>query len=149
MDKHEIVVKVGPQDYTTKIEVRDHVMLGDEPESIGGKNAGPNPYEMLLAALGSCTAMTIRMYANHKKWPVEGVTVHLTQYKDYAEDCVNCEDPKARIDFITKRLEFKGDLSEEQIARLMQIADRCPVHKTLSREIRISSERVGVDSKAV
>ena len=140
MDKHEICVRVGEKDYTSYIKVRDHEFVGDEPESLGGYNKGPNPYEYLLAALGSCVTMTVRMYANHKQWPLDEVIVHLSHAKDYAEDCVDCDNASAKIDKIMKRIEFRGDLSPEQIKRLHDISNKCPVYKTLLSEIKIDSE---------
>ncbi|MEQ8323789.1 MAG: OsmC family protein [Vicingaceae bacterium] len=134
-----LTVKVGKENYTATVSVRNHTFYGDEPESVGGNNNGPNPYEFLLAALGTCTAMTVKMYANRKDWPLEEVVVHLSQSKEYAKDCLECEKATAKIDVIQKKIEFIGDLSEEQKKRLLEIAGKCPVHKTLTGEINIES----------
>ena len=114
-----------------------HSLLADEPVAAGGGDSGPSPYELLLMALGSCTSMTVHLYAARKKWPVEQVIVRLKHAKVYAEDCADCENPKARIDRIDKRLEFLGPLDEAQRSRLVEIADQCPVHRTLTSKIDI------------
>jgi len=110
----------------------------DEPLSFGGDDTGFSPYELLSAALGACTSMTIRMYADQKKWPLDRVTVQLGHDKIHAEDCVNCEDDvKGKIDEIRKLISIEGDLTPEQRERLLQIADKCPVHKTLHAPVSI------------
>lgn len=114
-----------------------HHVRGDEPVEVGGTDTGPTPYDFLLAGLGSCTAMTVRMYANRKGWPLRGVTVRLAHDRVHAEDCANCENQPRYITRIRRQLEFEGDLSDEQRQRLREIADRCPVHRTLTSEIRI------------
>ena len=138
--EEQATVRLGSNNYTAQISVRDHKLLADEPVSLGGDDKGPNPYELLLSSLGACTAITLRMYAGRKDWPLEEVIVHMSHTKDYAEDCVNCDESDVKIDRIDKKIELKGDLSEEQRKRLMQIADRCPVNKTLLGEIRIESQ---------
>ena len=114
-----------------------HTLQADEPVSAGGGDGGPGPYELLLMALGSCTSMTINLYAARKKWPVEQVVVRLQHSRVHTEDCVDCESPKSMIDRIDKSVELIGSLDEAQRARLLQIADQCPVHRTLTSKIDI------------
>jgi putative redox protein len=116
-----------------------HILHADEPAAAGGGDSGPGPYELLLMALGSCTSMTVHLYAARKKWPLEQVVVRLKHSKVYVEDCADCENPKARIDRIDKRLEFIGPLDETQRARLVEIAAQCPVHRTLTSKIDIQT----------
>lgn len=135
----QVVVRTGDDGYTTEIKASGHNLIADEPESFGGKNLGPNPYDLLLSSLGACTGMTLRMYADHKKWDLQEVKVHLQHNKVHAKDCDECESNKSKIDKIEKVLEFKGDLSEEQIKRLTEIADKCPVHRTITSEILMNT----------
>lgn len=114
-----------------------HVLQADEPVSAGGGDHGPGPYELLLMALGSCTSMTISLYATRKKWPVEQVVVRLKHSRVHAEDCADCEDPKSMIERVDKSVELIGSLDEAQRARLLQIADQCPVHRTLMSKFDI------------
>lgn len=135
----EVAVRLGNVGYTTEIKAGAHGLIADESESLGGEDFGPSPYQYLAAALGSCTAMTCQMYAKRKGWDLQEVRVHLDHGKSYVDDCNACEDKPMKIDIIEKVIEFEGDLSEEQINRLMEIADRCPVHRSLNAEVRISS----------
>jgi putative redox protein len=115
-----------------------HRWLSDEPTAMGGSNLGPDPYEHLLAALGSCTSMTIRMYANHKKLNLTNVDVRLQHSRVHAQDCEDCESElTGKVDVLERWITLEGDLTEKQRARLLQIADRCPVHKTLEGDIHI------------
>jgi uncharacterized OsmC-like protein len=114
-----------------------HTLQADEPRAAGGGDAGPGPYELLLMALGSCTSMTVHLYAARKKWPLEQVVVRLRHAKVHAEDCADCEKPTAKIDRIDKSLEFIGPLDDAQRSRLVEIADQCPVHRTLTSKIDI------------
>ena len=114
-----------------------HTLQADEPVAAGGGDAGPGPYELLLMALGSCTSMTVHLYATRKKWPLEQVVVRLRHAKVHAEDCADCEKPTAKIDRIDKSLEFIGVLDDAQRSRLVEIADQCPVHRTLTSKIDI------------
>ena len=123
------------------IRAGGHVLVADEPERLGGGDEGPNPYDLLLAALGACTNMTLRMYAWRKKWPLAGVDSVLRHRKIHAQDCEECESEDGRIDVIERELTLSGDLSEQQAERLMEIADRCPVHRTLTSETVIRSRR--------
>lgn len=120
-----------------------HSLLADEPKAVGGNDIGPGPYEYLLMSLGSCTSMTIEMYANRKKWPLAQVVVRLRHAKVYAEDSAHCEDnPKAKIDRIEREIELIGALDAEQRSRLLEIANQCPVHRTLSSKIDIKTTAV-------
>jgi len=135
-----VVVRTGDDGYTTQVKAGDHSFLADEPESVGGKNLGPTPYDLLVAALGTCTSMTLRMYADHKKWPLEEVMVHLQHEKIHKDDCEHAEDKGSKIDQIIREIELKGNLDDDQRKRLLEIADRCPVHKTLHSEIQVETK---------
>jgi putative redox protein len=119
-----------------------HRLTADEPVSAGGGDAGPGPYELLMMALGSCTSMTVHMYARRKNWPLEQVVVRLKHDKVHAEDCADCEKPTAMIDRIDRAIEFLGALDAEQRSRLLQIANQCPVHRTLSSKIDIKTTAI-------
>lgn len=130
---------LGDQNYKTLMTAGNHELIADEPERSGGKDVGPDPYDYLLMALGSCTVITMKMYADRKEWPVEDIYVELRHFKTHAEDCVDCKDPKARIDKIEKEIIVKGDLEEEQVDRLLEISKKCPVQKTLLNDVEILS----------
>ena len=123
-----------------EILVRGKRVIADEPKEVGGTDEGPNPYELLLGALGSCTAMTILMYARRKQWPVEHVRVELDHSRVHVRDCEECEDQDVKLDYFRKRVTLRGPLTEEQRARLAEISQRCPVHRTLTGTIRIDDE---------
>ena len=114
-----------------------HALVADEPAAAGGEDAGPDPYALLLAALGACTAMTLKMYAARKRWPLLGVTVELTHSRVHAEDCVGCEDAAAKVDRVARTIRVSGPLDAAQVARLGEIARRCPVHKTLTAGVEV------------
>lgn len=135
----EVAVRLGDEGYTTDIAVRHHTLTADEPESVGGNDFGPTPYDLLNASLGACTAMTLQMYARRKKWDLQEVTVHLEHYKDYVADMQDVDNPKSKIDHFDRVLELEGDLSEEQKQRLLEIANRCPVHRTLHNDVKINT----------
>ena len=122
-----------------RVRAGRHRMTADEPIAAGGDDQGPEPYHYLLAALGACTSMTMRMYAERKAIPVERLSVRLSHRKVYAEDCADCETRQGRIDEITRDISIEGDVPEEARKRLMEIADKCPVHQTLTHEIKIRS----------
>jgi putative redox protein len=123
--------------FTTHLKLGDHFFIADEPTSFGGNNFGPSPYEFLSAGLAACTVMTIQMYAGRKKWEVENVTCHINYSKDHAIDCEHCEEKSAKIDTFTREIQLVGKLSEEQKKRLLEIADKCPVHRTLHNETQV------------
>jgi putative redox protein len=136
----EVAVRLGHQGFTTDVMVRKHGLTADEPESIGGNDFGPSPYELLTAGLGACTAMTLQMYARRKKWDLQEVIVHLEHYKDYATDLSNMEEDKSKIDHFGRTIELEGNLDDEQKKRLLEIANRCPVHKTLHNPVEITTK---------
>ena len=136
----QVVVTGGAKGYAQEILARKHRLRADEPPEHGGTDTGPTPYDLLLAALGSCTSMTLRMYADRKKWPLTGVRVVLDHSKVHAEDCARCESKEGRIDRIDRRIAVEGELDAEQRQRLLEIADKCPVHRTLEGDIDIISE---------
>ncbi len=133
----QVAVRTGANGYTTEIATASHQLLADEPESVGGANLGPTPYDLLVSALGACTSMTLRMYADRKKWDLQEVTVHLQHSKVHAIDCEACDTNTAKIDQITREIALIGNLTDEEKQRLLEIADRCPVHKTLHGKIEV------------
>ncbi len=134
-----VVVRIGREKYTTEIVARTHAILVDEPKKYGGKDAGMSPYELLLASLGSCTAITLRMYADRKEWNLREVKVHLEHFKQHAKDSKDCTNSNTKIDVFVREIKLKGNLTEEQKSRLLQIANKCPVHKTLENTINIET----------
>jgi uncharacterized OsmC-like protein len=116
-----------------------HRFLADEPVKAGGLDSGPGPYDLLLAALGACTSMTVRLYADRKQWPLKRIKVRLKHGRIYAKDCADCETKEGLIDHIDRAITFEGELDAEQRKRLMDIADKCPVHRTLTSEVDIKS----------
>ena len=140
------VTERGTGRFTVGIRAGRHEWIGDEPASVGGDDLGPSPYEMLSAALGACTAMTLRMYAQRKNWPLEAVQVVLEHAKIHAADCAECETHTGKIDRIERDIRIEGDLSAEQRARLLEIADMCPVHRTLHAEVQIVTRAVSAAS---
>lgn len=128
--------------YTQSMTTGKHNLTADEPESVGGNDNGPGPYEYLLMGLGACTSMTLRMYAEHKQLPLERVRVRLTHSKIHAKDCSDCETSEGKVDEIIREIDIEGDLTDEQRNRLLEIANRCPVHRSLTSEIKIRSKLV-------
>ena len=141
-----VYVDAGRLRYAQTISVGPHTLQGDEPSDVGGNDAGPNPYELLLAALGTCTSITVRMYAERKQWPLQGVHIGLSYAGVHAEHSAQCETEVRMVSLIEMELSFFGDLSEEQQRRLMEIANKCPVHRTLTSQIQIRSRRTGDSS---
>ncbi len=132
----EVIVKFI-SNYQHEAKTSQHTITIDESKEVGGDGKGPDPYDMLLSALGGCTAMTIMMYARRKGWPVEGIQVKLNHEKIHAQDCDECDTQEGKLDQITKTIFLRGDLTQEQKERLLEIADRCPVNKTLTTECRV------------
>lgn len=144
-NEQSVVIVQGRADSLKQtIEVGPHRFISDEPVALGGGDEGPDPYELLLAALGSCTSMTLALYARRKQWPLEGVTVRLRHAKIHASDCADCDTKEGKIDRIEREINLSGPLTAEQRAALLAIADRCPVHRTLTSEIRITTQLVEV-----
>ncbi len=141
-EKPEVVVRGDATGYAQVIHAGRHHLTADEPISAGGTDTGPSPYELLLAALGSCTSITVAMYAQRKGIPLEKVTVHLRHSKIHADDCAECETKEGMLDRIERDIHFAGPLSEEQRDRLLEIANKCPVHRTLTSEVQISTREV-------
>ena len=125
-----------------------HSLYADEPVATGGGDAGPGPYELLLMSLGSCTSITIDLYAARRRWPLEQVVVRLRHDRVHAEDCADCEDPYSMLDWIELGVELIGPLDDGQRARLLQIAEKCPVHRTLTSKIDIRTSLVSSERGA-
>jgi putative redox protein len=132
-----LVRETGNGKFQQEILSGPHRFLADEPVKVGGLDSGPGPYDLLLAGLGACTSMTLRLYADGKKLPLKRVSVRLTHNKIHAEDCLNCETKEGMVDRIDRGITFEGALDAEQRKRLLEIADKCPVHRTLKSEIDI------------
>jgi putative redox protein len=141
-----VVRGVGAGPFSTEVTAGRHKLLADEPIEAGGEDTGSSPYELLLASLGSCTVMTLRLYAARQGWPLDAVTVVLSHDRIYAEDCADCETKDGRLDRISREITLDGDLTVEQRARLMRIAERCPIHRTLTSEIVIETRAGGAAS---
>ncbi len=135
--RHVVVRETRDSKLQQGITVGPHRMVADEPIAVGGKDSGPGPYDFVLAGLGACTSMTMRMYADRKSLPLDRVTVTLKHGKIYAKDCEECETREGTLDQIERVISIEGALDAEQRQRLMEIADKCPVHRTLKSEIRI------------
>jgi putative redox protein len=133
----EVIVRGGAGGFAQEIAVGPHRLAADEPTAVGGSDTGLNPYDLLLASLGSCTSMTVALYARRKQWPLEAVTVRLRHARIHAADCSECETREGMIDRIELDLELAGPLTEAQRARLLEIAGMCPVHRTLTSEIDV------------
>lgn len=135
----QAIARLSGETYTTGIVSGNHFIFGDEPESEGGDDRGLSPYDLLSSALAACTAMTIRMYASRKEWDLEEVRVKIEHSKEYAKDCDTCEHENSRIDTFSREIELEGDLDDSQKSRLLEIANKCPVHRTLQGDILIET----------
>ncbi|MGM0380834.1 MAG: OsmC family protein [bacterium] len=133
----KVNVKTGGENYTQEVSARSHRWLADEPEDLGGADKGPEPFEQLLGALGSCTVTTLQMYAQRKGWPLEGVEAHLEYQRIEAAECGDCESDEGKVSVIELELQISGDLNDKQRSRLLEIAGRCPVNRALRGEIII------------
>jgi putative redox protein len=126
--------------FKTTLTAGKHSVIADEPTSVkGGSDSGPDPYDLLLMALGSCTVMTVKMYAERKKWPLKDIYIELKHGKSHVEDCKTCEDPTSKIDLIEKELIIHGDLTDTQTSKLLEISKKCPVHRSMLNEVKIES----------
>jgi len=134
-----VLVRLGAEGYVCDIDAGGHPLVADEPVALGGSDQGPSPYQLLNAALGACTAMTLRMYAERKQLPLQGVLVRLEHAKVHARDCADCPQENARVDVIERVITLEGDLDAGQRQRLLEIADRCPVHRTLHEPVLVRS----------
>jgi putative redox protein len=141
-EPREVIVHGNASGFAQEIRVGRHTLSADEPTDAGGTDSGPTPYDFLISALGACTSMTVSLYARRKQWPLEGVTVKLRHSRVHATDCADCE-PKGRmLDRIERDVHLEGNLDEEQRARLLEIASKCPVHKTIVSKIDIQTRLV-------
>jgi putative redox protein len=141
-------VSIKELDHRFQLDVRTdtHRWYADEPRAVGGADTGPDPYEHLLASVGACTAMTVRMYAERKSWPLTDVHIKLRHNREYHKDCSDCDDKPVQLDVIERDIKLIGDLDSSQLERLMQIADKCPVHKTLTGKLEIRTNQVTSDA---
>ena len=140
--KKTVLARIGATGFTTDIQSGNHTFRADEPLSVGGDDFGPNPYDLLLSSLGACTAMTMRMYADRKGWGIEEINVHLSHNKKHVKDCIDCDTQSGYIDYIEKEIEITADLDKEQRQRLLEIADKCPVHRTLHNEVKVTTKLI-------
>ena len=134
-----VLVRGSGSGFAQEIIAGRHRLTADEPADAGGTDTGPHPYELLLAALGACTSITLGMYARRKNWPLEGIVVRLRHSRIHAEDCAECETKEGLLDHIERELELAGPLTVEQRAGLLEVAEKCPVHRMLTSEINIQS----------
>jgi putative redox protein len=135
---HQVVASLDDEDgFTTLLKLGNHYLKADEPVRVGGNDFGPTPYELLAGSLSACTAMTIQMYAKRKGWEIENVEVHTSYGRTYAEDCATCDKEGQKIDTFTRDIKITASLDDKQKARLLQIADKCPVHKTLHSDTQV------------
>ena len=138
----EVLVSGDAKAFTQEIIAGPHQLTADEPKGVGGNDEGPTPYDLLLAALGSCTSITVTMYAQRKGWPLRGVSTRLRHARIHAEDCAECETKEGKLDRIELDIELAGPLSSEQRTKLLEIAKKCPVHRTLVTENVINIKAV-------
>ena len=133
-EDNRVLARIGQTLYRTDILANGHHLVADEPLAVGGRNSGPSPYDLLVSGLGACTCMTLRMYADRKKWPVESITTTLKHQKIHANECQSCETESGKLDHIDLEIDIKGDIDQEQKKRMLEIAQKCPVHVTLHSE---------------
>ena len=135
---HEVAASLDAvSGFTTQVKASNHYFIADEPVDVGGNDYGPTPYDLLSSGLAACTVMTIQMYAKRKKWTIENLECHVTYGKQHATDCENCEDLSSKIDTFTRHIKFPDGLEETQIKKLLEIADKCPVHRTLHSQTQV------------
>jgi uncharacterized OsmC-like protein/esterase/lipase len=140
VDGHQVKVRLSGNSYTTEVLTPFHQLLADEPESVGGANLGPTPYDLLLASLGTCTAMTLKMYADRKRWKLDEINVFLNHEKVHQQDSEHVESTgESKLSRFTRDIEIKGELSDEMKTKLLEIAEKCPVHKTLHEPIVVET----------
>jgi len=139
MASREVVVTSTPAPFEQTVVAGPHSLIADEPVAAGGADAGPDPYDLLLAALGTCTSMTMKMYARRKDWPLQRVIVSLSHERLHPEDCAQCEGGKRRVEEIKRHITVEGELTAEQRTRLLEIANKCPVHQTLTARLVITT----------
>lgn len=139
VSSRRVIARIEKGSYTTEIKAGEHCLISDEPVKDGGDDLGPTPYDLIAAGLGACTAITLEMYARRKGWDLKEARIHLEHGKIYSKDCEECEQTNAKIDHIIREIELEGELTEEQKQRLLDIADKCPVHKTLSSKTHITT----------
>lgn len=135
----KFAVAITKESYTTQVSTTDHMGLTDEPVALGGHNKGPTPYDLLMGALASCTSITLRMYLNRKGWNVDRIRVRVNYSRDYEKDCESCESGNKKIDVFERIIHVDGDLDPDQEKRILEIADKCPVHLTLESTARIKT----------
>lgn len=142
--EHQVVASLDASEgFTTSMKVGNHYMMADEPEEFGGNDFGPSPYELVSAGLSACTAMTIQMYVKRKGWGLQNVEVHTSYSKSHAADCLDCESPGTKIDTFHREIKLTGSIDEKQTRRILEIADKCPVHKTLHSETQVITHLKG------
>ncbi len=140
LKESQVVTRTAGEDgFLTDINAAGHPLVADEPLAVGGTDRGPSPYDLLVAALGACTSMTLQLYAKRKGWPLEAATVRLTHNKIHASDCETCETRDGQVDVISRELDLAGALDAEQKQKLLEIADKCPVHRSLHGEIKVET----------
>lgn len=137
---HNFAVAITKDSYTTQVSTPDHMGLTDEPVELGGQNKGPSPYELLMGALASCTSITLRMYINRKGWDVQRIRVRVNYSRDYKKDCESCSSANRKIDVFERIIDLEGDLDEVKRARILEIANKCPVHVTLEQNAQINTK---------
>lgn len=138
-EKKIVHIHLGKHKYKTVMTAGSYEEVADEPAEQGGGGMGPDPYDYLLMSLGSCSVITMKMYAERKEWSVDHLYIELRHSKEHTRDCADCEDPSARIDKIEKEIIIRGDLSGEQLDKLLEISEKCPVHRTLMQDVEIAS----------